>query len=144
MRTTPPTIDLAAEVGDVEAIRQIIADAETAYNTNDAELLTAPFAGNATVVNAMGMILSGREAIVENTRAGLAGFLRDQYASYDMLDVRFVSPGVALAYKGAREARADGTPLGEEHVMIVLYVLVKQDGHWWTVARQNTLVLSPV
>lgn len=57
----------------------------------------------------MGVTLSGVDAIVESTREGLAGFLRDEH-------------------------------LDDDHVMKVLYVVVKQDERWWTVARHHTLV----
>lgn len=136
----PPVIERPACDDDIAAINRIIADTETAYNTNDADLMTAHFAENATVVNAVGMTLSGRDAILESSRIGLAGFLSDRFVRYDVLDVLFLRPDVALAYKGARATDAEGTLLDVEYVMKVLYVLVKQDGRWWTVARQHTLV----
>ncbi|MBK1785775.1 SgcJ/EcaC family oxidoreductase [Prauserella cavernicola] len=142
-RETPPpaltdtTTDHAA---DRAAIERVVADTEKAYNTNDPELLTEHFAQDATVVNAMGVLLSGRDTLLESNRAGLAGFLRDQYVRYDLLDVVFVRPDVALAHKGARATDATGELIDLDHAMIALYVLVKQDGRWWVAARQNTLV----
>ncbi|EID55318.1 SgcJ/EcaC family oxidoreductase [Saccharomonospora xinjiangensis] len=137
----PPLVEYSSPAeDDIAAIRQIIADTETAYNTNDAELMTKHFACNATVVNAMGVTLSGVDEIVESTRQGLAGFLRDEHVRYDLLDVLFVRPDVALAYKGARATDAEGNLLDAEHVMKVLYVVVKEDGRWWAVARHHTLV----
>ncbi len=139
--TNPPVVEYSSPAeADLAAIRQIIADTETAYNTNDAELMTKHFARNATVVNAMGVTLSGVDAIVEATRQGLAGFLRDEHVRYDVLDVLFVRPDVALAYKGARATDAEGNLIDAEHVMKVLYVVVKEAGRWWTVARHHTLV----
>lgn len=137
----PPLVEYSSPAeDDIAAIRQIIADTETAYNTNDAELMTKHFARNATVVNAMGVTLSGVDEIVESTRQGLAGFLREEHVRYDLLDVLFVRPDVALAYKGARATDAEGNLLDPEHVMKVLYVVVKEDGRWWAVARHHTLV----
>ncbi|EHR62885.1 SgcJ/EcaC family oxidoreductase [Saccharomonospora cyanea] len=139
--SAPPVVEYSPPTEeDLAAIRQIVADTESAYNTNDAELMTKHFARNATVVNAMGVTLSGVDAIVEATRQGLAGFLRDEHVRYDLLDVLFVRPDVALAYKGARATDAEGNLLDAEHVMKVLYVVVKEDGRWWTVARHHTLV----
>lgn len=139
--SAPPVVEHSSPAEeDLAAIRRIVADTETAYNTNDAELMTKHFARNATVVNAMGVTLSGVDAIVEATRQGLAGFLRDEHVRYDVLDVLFVRPDVALAYKGARATDAEGNLLDAEHVMKVLYVVVKEDGRWWTVARHHTLV----
>ncbi|MFF5987847.1 SgcJ/EcaC family oxidoreductase [Prauserella flavalba] len=140
MSPAPIIEDRSEHEADLAEIRQIIADTETAYNTNDADLLTAHFARNATVVNALGVRLSGRDALLEANRAGLAGFLRDQYASYELFDVLFVRPDVALAHKGARATDATGELIDLDHAMVALYVLVKEDGRWWVIARQNTLV----
>ncbi|WP_433408056.1 SgcJ/EcaC family oxidoreductase [Saccharomonospora azurea] len=139
--TDSPVVEYSSPTEeDRAAIRRIIADTETAYNTNDAELMTKHFARNATVVNAMGVTLSGVDAILESTREGLAGFLRDEHVRYDVLDILFVRPDVALAYKGARATDAKGNLVDDDHVMKVLYVVVKQDERWWTVARHHTLV----
>ncbi|PRX48643.1 uncharacterized protein (TIGR02246 family) [Prauserella shujinwangii] len=130
----------AGHDADIAAIERIIADTERAFNTNDAELLTAHFARNASVVNAAGMRTTGRDELLRVSREGLAGPLRDQYARYELLDVLFVRPDVALAHKGARAITADGEPLDVEHAMLALYVLVKERDRWWVVARQNTIV----
>ncbi|WP_194814010.1 SgcJ/EcaC family oxidoreductase [Nocardia sp. XZ_19_385] len=131
------TVDHAT---DIAAIEQIIRDTETAYNTNDAELLTSPFTANAAVVNAVGMLMTGRDTLLEANRAGLAGFLKNQYARYDVQDITFLRPDVAIAHKVARATTAEGELIDKDPAMIALYVLVKENGKWWTAARQNTLV----
>ncbi|WP_278262863.1 SgcJ/EcaC family oxidoreductase [Nocardia sp. AG03] len=140
--TQPPVIDdhTVDHTDDIAAIRQIITDTQTAMNTNDAELLTASFAENATVGNAAGMVISGRDALLAANRRGLAGFLKDEYVRYDVTDIRFPRPDVALAYKQARATTPEGELIDIEPAMVALYVLVKEGGRWWTVARQNTPV----
>lgn len=128
---------------DIAAIEQIVASVETAYNTNDAELMTADFAANAMVVNAMGALLTGRADLLAANRAGLAGFLRDQYVRYEVTDITFLRPDVALAHKVARATTATGELIDTDPAMIALYVLVKENGRWWTAARQNTLIPQP-
>ncbi|MBF6256659.1 SgcJ/EcaC family oxidoreductase [Nocardia farcinica] len=125
---------------DITEIRRIIERVETAYNTNDAELMTADFTPDATVVNAVGTRISGRAALLAANRAGLAGFLKDQYVRYDVTDIVFLRPDVALAHKVARATTADGGLIDREPAMIALYVLIRENGRWWTAARQNTLV----
>lgn len=125
---------------DVTAIEQIINRVETAYNTNDPDLMTADFTADASVVNAVGIQTVGRDALLEANRAGLAGFLKDQYVRYELSDITFLRPDVAIAHKTARASTADGELIDHDHAMIALYVLVRQDGRWWTAARQNTLV----
>ncbi|MPZ80775.1 MAG: SgcJ/EcaC family oxidoreductase [Actinophytocola sp.] len=123
---------------DEAAIRRIVADVQTAFNTNDADLLTKHFATDATVVTATGTRITGRDALLRANREGLAGILRDQHARYDVTDIRFLRPDVALAYKRATAITED-EPIDLDHSMVALYVLVKDDGRWRIAARQNTL-----
>ncbi|MFD3744177.1 SgcJ/EcaC family oxidoreductase [Nocardia sp. NPDC058633] len=140
----PPVLDddTVDHTADLVAIHQIVADTQTAYNTNDAELMTAQFTANAVVGNAVGMLIRGRDALLDANRRGLAGFLKDEYVRYDIVDVTFLRPDVAIAHKTARATTADGTLIDTEPAMVALYVLVKQNGQWWTAARHNTLVPS--
>ncbi|WP_068018843.1 SgcJ/EcaC family oxidoreductase [Nocardia mexicana] len=137
-----PTVEDTAtdHTDDTAAIRRLVADVEAGYNTNDAELMTSGFIGNATVVNAVGTLLTGRDELLTSSRAGLAGFLKDEYVRYDVTDITFLRPDVAIAHKVARATTADGEPIDADPAMIALYVLVKEDGRWWAAARQNTLI----
>jgi uncharacterized protein (TIGR02246 family) len=125
---------------DIRAIEQVIADIETGFNSNDPELSVAHFTDDATAVNVAGLLISGRDALLEANRAGLAGPLRDQYARYELGDVSFLRSDVAIAHKRARAVTAGGEPLDVGHAMIALYVFVRDDGRWRVAARQNTLV----
>lgn len=117
-----------------------MADVEGGFNTNDAALMNKHVAPDATLVSAMGVRLVGLDEVMTASEAGLAGPLRDQFARYEVKDVRFVRPDVALAYKEAYAITADGEPIDLDHTMCALYVLVKDDGRWRVAARQNTLV----
>ena len=127
---------------DIEAIKWIIADVETGFNTKDLDLSVKHFTQNASVVNVAGMQVSGRDALLDANHRGLAGPLRDQYARYEVSDVVFLRPDVAIAHKHAWATTADGEPIDVAHSMIALYVLVKEDERWWVAARQNTMVAS--
>lgn len=142
--TAPRILDSTVDhTTDIEAIRQVIADTERAFNTNDAELLVEHFAENATAVGVTGAQLDGRAAVLAAGHALFAGALRDQLARYELADVTFVRPDVALAHKHATAIDEDGKPLSVGHAMSALYVLVREQGRWWVVARQNTLVPQP-
>jgi uncharacterized protein (TIGR02246 family) len=125
---------------DVAAIEQVIADIEAGFNGNDPELSVAHFADNASAVSVGGVLVSGRDALLEANRTGLAGPLREQYARYELADVTFLRHDVAVAHKRAWATTPDGEPIDVGHAMIALYVLVREDGRWWVAARQNTLV----
>ncbi|WP_030104394.1 SgcJ/EcaC family oxidoreductase [Actinoalloteichus caeruleus] len=140
--TVTPTDNATDPEGDTAAIRRIIEESETAYNTNDAELMVAHFAENATITTATGTRVTGRQAILDHTRAALNGFLRDQYVRYDVTDVTFPGPGLALAHKSARAATAGGELIDREPSMVATYVLVREGGRWWVTARLNTLVAT--
>lgn len=131
---------LQLSAADEAALRDIISTVELGFNTNDAELLLRDIAEDAHVVNAIGTVLRGRDAILEATRAGLAGsYLRDATAHYRISDIELLAPDVAVLHKEAwsTEAAADA---GEPAEMNALYVLVRRDSRWWVLRRQNTLV----
>ena len=137
-----PTIEdtTTDHAADQAAIEAIVADVETGFNTKDPELSVAHFARNATAVTVGGVHSSGLDALLEAHRAAFAGPLRDQFARYDVIDIVFLHPDVAVAHKAARAVQSDGTPIDVGHAMVAVYVLVKEHGRWWIVARQNTLV----
>ncbi|MGW5381587.1 SgcJ/EcaC family oxidoreductase [Nocardia sp. NPDC003963] len=125
---------------DTAAIEQLIADVETGYNTNDPELMVSGFVANAAAGNAVGTVVTGRDALLEAARRGLAGFLKDEYVSYEVTDIVFLRPDIAIAHKAARATTADGQLLDRDPAMVALYVLVLENERWWVAARQNTPV----
>jgi uncharacterized protein (TIGR02246 family) len=125
---------------DVAAIERVIADVEAGFNSKDAELSVFHFAPDATAVSVDGTLVAGREALLEAHRSAYAGPLRDQYARYELADVAFPRPDVAIAHKRAWATTRDGEPIDVGHAMIALYVLVREDGRWLVAARQNTVV----
>ncbi len=135
--------DAAEHAEDLAAIEAIIADVERAMNTNDAELGVRHFAADARGVDVRGREHSGADALLAAHQAGFAGPLADQYAAYEIAQVDFVRPDVALVAKRATAVDANGTPLDVGHAMVALYVLVREDGRWWIAARQNTLTAAP-
>jgi uncharacterized protein (TIGR02246 family) len=133
-------MDTDTTTADVAAIAGVIADVEKGFNTKDPELSVAHFAADATAVSVKGALSTGRDELLEAHRIGYAGPLRDQYARYELGDVRFLRPDVAVVHKRATATTPEGEPLDVGHAMIALYVLVRDDGRWRIAARQNTLV----
>lgn len=140
VESRPLTRGEAADDTDTAAIQEIIADTETAFNTNDPALLNAHFAADASAVNAVGHRIRGIDAMDDAARTGLTGFLHDQYVRYEVTDVTFPRPDVAIAHKAATATDSDGRPIRVGHDMVAMYVLVKESGRWWIAARANTLV----
>jgi uncharacterized protein (TIGR02246 family) len=125
---------------DVAAIGRVITDIETGFNTNDAERSVAHFTDDATAVSVAGTLVAGRDALLDAHRAGFAGPLRDQRARYELGEITFLRPDVAVAHKRAWAIDDAGEPLDVGHAMIALYVFVRDGGRWRVAARQNTLV----
>lgn len=131
---------LQISAADEAALRDIVSTIELGFNTNDAELLLRDIAEDAHVVNAVGTVLRGRDAILEATRAGLAGaYLRDATAYYRISDIELLAPDVAVLHKDAWSTEAAANA-GEPPEMNALYVVARRDGRWWVLRRQNTLV----
>jgi uncharacterized protein (TIGR02246 family) len=140
--TTAPTVEdtTTDHVRDAAAIEQVIADVQSGFNTNDPELSVRHFLANASAVNVVGVQLTGWDALLDANRVGLAGALRDEHARYEVNDIVFLRPDVAIAHKRAWATDPDGEPIDVDHTMVALYVFVREAGRWWIAARQNTLV----
>lgn len=135
----PHLTDPHPSEADLAAITRVIRDVEDGFNSNDPDLSTEHVAEDAVVVNVRGALLRGRAAVHEANRVGLAGPLREATAHYRVSDVAAVAPDVVVVQKSAwstpEAADAGGTP-----EMRALYVMVRREGRWWIVRRQNTLV----
>jgi uncharacterized protein (TIGR02246 family) len=138
----PPTVEDATvdHADDIVAIRALVTDVETGFNTNDAELMTRPFLRNGIAVGVNGMEVRGLDQMLEVSRAALGSFLRDQHARYELGEITFLRRDVAIAHKRAFATRADGSEVDVGHAMVALYVFVREGDRWWVAARQNTLV----
>ncbi|MGK8523067.1 SgcJ/EcaC family oxidoreductase [Nocardia asteroides] len=107
--STPPLVEdtTVDHTDDIAAIERIVANAEAGFNANDADLLSADFTANAAVVTAMGTLITGFDALLDANRRGLAGFLKDQYARYEVAGITFLRPDVAIAHKRAWATTAE-------------------------------------
>ncbi|MFE3446480.1 SgcJ/EcaC family oxidoreductase [Nocardia sp. NPDC059180] len=138
----PPVVEDTSvdHTADIAAIEQLVADVETGYNSNDAELMISGFTANASAGNAVGSVITGRDALLEAGRRGLAGFLKNEYVHYELTDITFLRPDIAIAHKAARATAPDGTLIDKDPAMVALYVLVKENDRWWVATRHNTPV----
>ena len=130
----------ATQPQDIAAIKQIVATIETGFNQKDAAECVKYFTQDATVVNVMGKQALGWPAIYEAHQQGLAGHLRDEYARYDVQNLLFLRPDVAVAHVYGWPITKAGQRIEDGQGMIAIYVMVKADDQWWVAARQNTLL----
>ncbi len=133
MTTTSPEHEIAA----VEAI---VAEAERLQY--DADGYAALLTEDAAIVNFVGRRVAGREQIRTVMRQALASPLADVHTRYQLVDVRFPAPGVALAncvkhVSDERDAAAGGGELRSDRGNLT-FALVKHDGRWLIALAQTT------
>lgn len=138
--TNRPSVAIAGDPADRQAIEDLISDIETAVNTDDVDLAVEHLAGDAWATTVGGHRSSGWDRLLAAHRDAFAVPLRDQHARYHVGDVTFVAPDVAVVHKLAWATDAEGDDLSDEPAMTALYVMVERDGRWWIAARANTLV----
>lgn len=136
MTTSSRTVDPA----DERAIRQIVADIEIGFNTNQPDLLVRHMAPDALIVNPLGAVMHGPEEVRASVSALLEGGpLADATAHYSLTDITQLAPHVIVAHKNAWSSQ-QMAEAGEPPEMNSLYVLVKRDEIWSIVRRQNTAI----
>jgi uncharacterized protein (TIGR02246 family) len=130
-----------SEPRNLERIKQVVQKMEQAHNQKDPDLLASLFAENAVFVNAAGVRLQGKEAILQSAYKVMKTFLARSYAIYHLSGIRFISRDVAIVDVNQQPVTVDGKPLPEETAGIPTYILKKNaTGNWEIIAGQNTLV----
>ena len=135
--TTAPQQDLAA----VEAI---VVEAERLQY--DADGFAALLTEDAAIVNFVGRRVAGRETIRTVMRQALASPMAEVHTRYELVDVRFPAPGVALAnsvkhVSDERDAAAGGGELGSDRGNVT-FTLVKHEGRWLIALAQTTPITT--
>ena len=122
---------------------EVVADLERAQNHEDVEGFLRLFRSDAVWVTAHGKRLTGLDEIAAFTRRVLPGAMRDASARYEVVNVLFVRPDVAVVNVRQTPLTADGQPSDRELPGSPVYVLVSEEGRWLIVAGQNTKVQPP-
>ena len=142
-----PTVGLplVGREDDIADIRTLLAGVEAGVTTKDPDRCIAQFAADARSVVASGARSIGREAIRAAHVRAFAGSLAGTVARFEILDLLFVKPDVAVATTGAWAQQDGESEVDLEHPSsVVVYVLVRHDTQWWVAARQFTKVVTAV
>ena len=128
-----------AQVSDEAAISQLQSRQADAWNRRDAAAYARLFTADGDVVNVLGWWWQGRAEIERKLTAAFAFVFRESKLAITDVQVRALSPTVAVAHvrwtmTGAR------TPPGmpEPREGIQLQVLTKQNNEWLIASFQNT------
>jgi len=130
---------------DLEAIKQLQTDFESAWNRHDMKALAATVAEDVDFVALRGRWLKGRKEFEEYHSAIHTKGFKESVRTTTDVRVKFLKPDIAIvqvtgAIKGVIEA--NGTLL-EPMPVIFTRIVTKEAGKWLIKASQNTLVGEP-
>src|SRR5207302_10645391 len=127
---------------ETTAIRELEKQQQEAWNKHDAKAYASLFTENGDCVNVVGWWWKGRAEIEQKLTAAYAFVFRESVVTITNVDVRLLTPTVAIAHvrwtmTGAR------TPQGYAKVQqgIQTQSLIKSDGKWLIAAFQNTTTI---
>ncbi|GAB7541351.1 YybH family protein [Cupriavidus sp. 8B] len=125
---------------DEQAIRQVEARWEDAWNRHDMDALAGLFTDDAAFVQVNGRRWDGPAEIKKNHALVHAMMFKESVWTNHDTDIRFLAPEVAVVHqtwglKGDRNP--DGSPR-QPREGIFTQVFVKRDGKWMITAAQNT------
>ena len=128
-----------AQPNDDAVIRQVQERQADAWNRHDAAAYANLFTADGDVINVLGWWWRGRQEIESKLAAAFAFVFRDSKLTITDVQVRFLSPVVAIAHVRWSMAGAK-TPPGMPELLkgIQLQVLTRQSGEWLITSFQNT------
>ena len=124
---------------DDAAIRTLERRQQEAWNRHDAKAYADLFTEDGDVVNVVGWRWKGRAEIEKKLAAGYVYVFRDSTLTITDVDVKFLSPQVAVAHVRWTMVGAKTPPgIPEPRQGIQTQVLQKHEGKWLIAAFQNT------
>jgi uncharacterized protein (TIGR02246 family) len=127
-------------VADLAAIRAVIHDVAAGVTAKDADRCAAWFTADARSVTATGSRAIGREAIRAAHRTAFAGPLAATVARFEVVDVIFIRPDVAVVTAGAFPESDGPSPDLDRPGTVITHVMVRDGDQWAIAARQFTRV----
>jgi uncharacterized protein (TIGR02246 family) len=124
---------------DEQAIREIVAKLEAAWNAADSKSFVSDFAEDAAFIHIFGHELNGRAAIEAAHQRIFDSIYKNSRVRWTLRGVRFLRPDVAMAWTEARVQFAEGDSRPEVPTRPTM-VLSKENGRWQTAFFQNTRI----
>jgi uncharacterized protein (TIGR02246 family) len=124
---------------DAAAIRQLQTRQAEAWNRHDAAAYAGLFSVDGEVVNVVGWWWKGRGEIERKLTAAFAYVFQQSTMIITDVEIRFLSPNIAIAHVQWNMTGAKTPPgVPEPRQGIQLQVLQKQAGGWFITSFQNT------
>lgn len=124
---------------DEQALSDIVADLETAWNLSDSIRWASHFANDAMFIHIYGGQHDGRTAIEASHRQIFDTIYRDSRNKLSLHEIRFIRPDVAIVQTRAHLKFQAGGEAREIHSRPTM-VAIKENDRWQIVAFQNTSV----
>ena len=132
-------ISASAQQRDEAAIRHVQVQQAAAWNQHDAAAYANLFAEDGDVVNVVGWWWRGRAEIERKLSAGFVFVFAQSTLTITNVDVRFLSPTMAVAHVRWTMVGAKTPPgIPEPREGIQLQILTKQASGWLIASFQNT------
>ena len=133
------SVPAVAQQQDDAAIRQVQVLQAAAWNRHDARAYASLFAEDGDAVNVVGWWWKGRPEIERNIREGFEFVFAQSTLTITDVDVRFLSPSMAVAHVHWSMVGAKTLPnMPEPREGIQLQILTKQTSGWLIASFQNT------
>ena len=124
---------------DEQAIQEVLAQLEAAWNAGDSQAYAALFAEDATFIQIYGGQLDGRRAIEASHRIIFDTIYKGSQARFPLQSIRMVRPGVAVVFSRAHLKFCQGDEAREMDTRPT-FIMSNEQGAWQIVAFQNTRI----
>ena len=127
---------------DEQALSQIVAKLEEAWNAGDSAAFASYFTDDATFIHIFGGQLDGRTAIQAIHRQIFDTIYKGSRNHFTLQRIRFLRPDVTMVFVHAHLKFNEG---GEPHEILTrpTLVVVKENGKCQAAAFQNTRISEP-
>lgn len=128
--------------GDEEAIKKVVNAFQEDFNEGSFKNAVAYSTSDWRHINPGGGIDKGRDSVLITVRAVHQGFLRGVNMQIESMEIRFLTPDVAIAdviHKFSKYTTPDGIKHENER-QIKTYVVVKKKGRWLIAQDQHTII----
>lgn len=130
---------------DESAVRDLVGTRQQqAWNQHDAHAYAALFADDGDVVNVVAWWWKGRAEIENNLTRMFANIFRESTLTFTQVEVRFLTPEIAIAHARWKMTGAHMPPgLPEPREGLQTLTVQKRNGKWLIAAFQNTNFVPP-
>ncbi len=138
-------VGAADRTADESAIRDLVGSRQQqAWNQHNARAYAALFAEDGDVVNVVGWWWKGRTEIESNLTRMFANIFRESTLTFTQVDVRFLTPDLAIAHARWTMTGAHMPPgLPEPREGLQTLTVQKCNGEWLIAAFHNTNYVPP-